>query len=310
MKTVPSYTKIMALGSSGTENALNGFVYVQEKVDGSQFSMGVNEDGQVVMRSHHQDLHAETYPKMFMPAIDYVLSLDMARLFDEDTYFYCEYLGSPKHNTLSYARIPTNHLILFDALVGGAWANRPLLEAYSETLGIDVVPELWHGDGLTLDTLKGLLATPSYLGNETVEGVVIKNHDQHIVLGGHYFPIFTKMVNEKFKERHKVEWKKQTVRGNVDDYVASFASEARWQKAVQHLAEQGRLLNAPQDIGPLIKEVDRDIKEEEIENIKTDLYRLVIGEILRKAKAGLPEWYKAKLLDNLGAQIVVWGAKV
>lgn len=51
MKTVPSYQKILTLGSNFTENALIGEVIIQEKIDGSLFAFGVNEDGQVVTRS-------------------------------------------------------------------------------------------------------------------------------------------------------------------------------------------------------------------------------------------------------------------
>jgi hypothetical protein len=79
-------------------------------------------------------------------------------------------------------------------------------------------------------------------------------------------------------------------------------------KAVQHLRDQGLLVGEPKDIGLLVKEVDRDIKEEEADNIKDALYKLAIGEILRKAKNGLPEFYKAKLIEwNVPQQEVTDG---
>jgi len=37
MKAIPSYGKILTLGSAMSENALVGKVFVQEKIDGSQF---------------------------------------------------------------------------------------------------------------------------------------------------------------------------------------------------------------------------------------------------------------------------------
>lgn len=47
MKLVPSYTKVLTLGASYTEEALTGHVVLQGKVDGSQFGFGLNEDGNV-----------------------------------------------------------------------------------------------------------------------------------------------------------------------------------------------------------------------------------------------------------------------
>jgi hypothetical protein len=49
----------------------------------------------------------------------------------------------------------------------------------------------------------------------------------------------------------------------------------------------------------LINEVKRDIIEEEELNIKHGLYQLFKDTILRKATAGLPEYYKDKLNKSL-----------
>lgn len=43
----------------------------------------------------------------------------------------------------------------------------------------------------------------------------------------------------------------------------SYRTEARWQKAVQHLRDEGKLLGEPKDIGPLMAEIWRDLVEEE-----------------------------------------------
>ena len=81
-------------------------------------------------------------------------------------------------------------------------------------------------------------------------------------------------------------------------FIESFRTEARWQKAVQHLREKEELENQPRDIGKLMKEINLDIIEEESENIKEQLYKLYIKDITRKATAGFAEWYKKQLLEN------------
>lgn len=261
----------------------------------SQFGLGINEDGELVMRSHHQVISPENCPDMFRGAVDYVCSLDL-NWVSPNTYFYCEVLCKPKHNTIAYGRVPLNHLVLFDASSPDGWFDRKHLGEFEMRLGIDLVPELYRGF-VNVETLRILLSTPSFLGGSIVEGVVVKNYHETVAPGGRMQPLFVKLVNEQFKEQNKVDFKDRTLRGTVEAYVASFQNEARWMKAVQHLRDQGLLQGEPRDIGSLVKEIDRDIKDEEEDNIKDALYKLCIHEILRKAKNGLPEWYKAKLIE-------------
>ncbi len=299
MKEIPSYSKILTLGSAYTENALVGHVVIQEKIDGSFYGFGLNEDGELTIRSKGQILIPDAPPKMFEEAVNYVLSIkERLQTMRPDTYFYSEYLQRPKHNVLKYERTPTNHLVLFDAVVEGRYADRVQLANGAELLGIDIIPELFRGEA-SIDTIKECLSAPSYLGGETVEGVVVKNYDQTIALGSMVYPLFTKYVREAFKERHNAEWKVKSPKGALSDYVEGFRSEARWQKAVQYLRDQGQLECQPKDIGALIKRVQADIEEEEAENIKTELYKKFIADIKRKAVAGLPEWYKTELLERL-----------
>ena len=296
MKSVPGYTKVLTLGSAYTENSLVGEVVVQEKVDGSQFSFGINEDGELVMRSKGQELYQDNFAPMFEKAVNYVLSLKLVT--QPDTYFYCEYLQRPKHNTLKYSKEPRNNLLLFDVLTSGRLVGRADLTEWATKLGVDVVPEIFHGV-VDVDKIKSFLTQESFLGGEIVEGVVIKNYAQTIFLGGKVTPLFTKYVREIFKERNADEWKTKKPRGGITEFIASFTSPARWEKAVIHAKEKGDLSVSPKDIGMLMKMVAEDVREEETENIKNHLYKFFIDEILRVSVRGLPEWYKNKLLENI-----------
>jgi len=298
---VPGYTKVLTLGARGTEHALVGPVIVQEKVDGSQFSFGVDVDGNIGCRSHHQQILLDGSRGMFAPAVDHVQQSivqlhDMADQFGE-CWFYCEYLQKPKQNTLAYERMPKNHLILFDANILEVWAAPAMLKELATRLDIDIVPEL-HCGLITAEELKELLATPSFLGGQTVEGLVIKNYNELIAIGGRIYPVFCKLVNEAFKERHSVDWKDRSTKGKLETYLESFHSEARWQKAVQRMREDGSLEYQPRDIGTLVRLVQEDIREEETENIKEELYKLYVGDIVRISTRGLAEWYKEQLLTR------------
>lgn len=323
MKAIPSYTKILTIGSSMTENALVGPVVIQEKLDGSQFSFGFNEDGEFVMRSKGVALYEENYAEMFKEGVEYVLSIKdkLLERFNQgelrDIYFYSEYLRSPKHNILKYDRTPKNYICLFDILSKGAWLPRAEIEAWADILGVEVIPQIWSGildegflkdQGTKISTpgefLKNLSqGTISFLAGDSkliAEGVVIKNYEQTLLLGGHIFPLFTKFVREEFKEKHAVEWAAtNTARGSVEEYIKGFTSTARWDKAIIHRKEKGELLNEPKDIGPLMEEIHRDIEEEEQQNIKDFLYKAYIKDIKRLATKGFPMYYKEKLLENL-----------
>jgi hypothetical protein len=314
MKAIPSYGKILTLGSAFTENAIVGNISIQEKVDGSLFAFGVNEDGEVVMRSKGAILTEDNHAQMFDEAVAFVLSKEeyLKKMLPTDSYFYCEYLQKPKHNTLKYRQIPKNHLVLFDHVQKGKYVDREVLVNWAWGLEIDVIPELWTGNlseyvlskpkgmSLPLDFIKRLIeTTTSYLGEEIIEGVVIKNYSQTILLGGNLYPLFTKYVRESFKERHNADWKVRQPKDNLQSWFEGFKSEARWQKSIIHAREKGLLQQAPQDIGPLMKMIQQDIQDEEEANIKNYLYKAFIQDILRKAVHGFPVWYKEQLLQNV-----------
>ena len=322
MKLLPKYTKVRTLGSSRTERAMVGEVVIQEKIDGSQFRFGLNEDGELVLGSKGVNWEYQAWDKMFALGAEYVTSIaDKIKMtFMPDTYFFCEYLNKPKHNTLTYDRVPKNNLILFDVMFNGEWIgqDRKSLEMHAFDLGIDVVPELWRGTvevkrigaGEKFDRTKGwehldflknmINTTMSFLGGVQIEGVVIKNYHEFLELGGHEYPLFTKYVRETFKEQHDKAWKSKSPKFTLQDYMVSFATDARWEKAIQHLRDEDRLDISPKDIGPLIKEVQKDIREECVDDIKDFLYKMFIQDLLRMSVRGLPDWYKDKLVtDNL-----------
>jgi len=146
--------------------------------------------------------------------------------------------------------------------------------------------------------LKRLLNRTSGLGGETVEGIVVKNYTQTVFVADQVFPSLGKFVREQFKERHKTEWKEKEGKGKWQTFLESFRTDARFRKAVQHLAEKGELAYTPSDIGKLLVELKKDVIDEEKEAIKEELYTFFIEEILRKVTAGFPEWYKEQLLKK------------
>ncbi len=303
MAQTPPYIKILTVGALGTEQLLTGQVIIEEKIDGSQFAFGIDKNSEVSCRSHHQQIIIND-AGMFTEAVAHVQSIiptleRMYAVWREPLWFYAEYLQRPKHNTLAYQRIPKNHLVLFDVLSGTNWLSITDVQEMADSLQIDAVPVLYQGQAPDMDTIKSFLQRESYLGGSAIEGVVIKNYEQLIAMGGKTFPLFCKLVNEKFKERNMREWKENSNKSKLQELIESYRTQARWQKAVQRLEEDGKLKHDPCDIGELMKAVAMDILEEEKENIKEELFNLYWKDIARTAQRGLAEWYKNKLSEMM-----------
>ena len=305
MNTIPLYNKILTLGSYGTQHVFMGDVIIQEKIDGSQFSFGLNKDNVLIFRSRRAIIYPEKVEDIFMPAVKYVLSIEerIKSLFHPNTYFRTETLEKPKHNVLSYDRCPKNHMVLFDVqLPGGELiTDRKQLKDVATQLNIDVIPELFRGSVLhsPVEFMQQLIEkTQSYLGGQLVEGAVVKNYNQIIVMEGHSYPLFIKYVREEFKESHKKVWEKESV-NKIEKFIGSFTNSNRWEKAVMHLKEQGQIENKAKDIGKLIVEIQQDVAEECKEDIKQFFYSYYIKKIQSVSCYGLPQWYKNKLTQNM-----------
>jgi hypothetical protein len=144
-----------------------------------------------------------------------------------------------------------------------------------------------------MEQIEELLQTESILGGHKVEGVVIKNYNQQVMLGDiHQYIMSAKYVSKEFKEQHDKHKPEFSGKGRMEILVQSYRTEARWHKAVQHLKELGQIDDSPIDIGIIMREVHRDIDEECKEDIKEALWREFSKKIKRVSTAGMAEWYK------------------
>lgn len=293
---IHSYPTVYQIGHKAIQNLFDGEVTVEEKVDGSQFSFGII-DGELQCRSHGKQLILDAPEKMFVKIVEHVKSIRDC-LIPNWTY-RGEYLEKPKHNVLTYSRIPANNFIGFDIMTQDqecymAYEDK---KTYFDHIGFETVPMLYRGNVKSLEFFADLLDRESILGGTKIEGVVVKNYrqfslDKKTCMG--------KYVSEKFKEVAKVDWKERNPTGKdmIQTLGERYKSEARWQKAVQHLTETDAIEGSPKDIGVLIREIQTDITKECEEEIKDELYRHAIGNIQRIALSGFPEWYKSKLLES------------
>lgn len=296
---IESYPSIYATGHRAVADLFASPVLVEEKIDGSQFSMRRDADGTLHCRSKGQALIPDAPEKMFAAAVETAHKLDL----HPGWTYRCEYLRAPKHNTLAYNRIPKQHLIVFDVSTGLETYLAPSEKrAECDRLGIECVPALYEGIVSNFDQITAFLDLESCLGGPKIEGVVIKNYT---LFTAEKKVAMAKFVSEAFKEKHKASWKVKnpTSRDVVAGITLALRTEARWRKAVQHLRDAGQLTESPKDIGNLIKEIQADIRKEEMETISQSLLKYALPHILRGVVGGFPEWYKTYLAEQAFAPI-------
>lgn len=293
--SLSSYGKIYNLGHKAIYSLFeSGTVSIEEKIDGSQISFG-RRGNEYFVRSKGQNLTLSAPEKMFVKAVDTVMALNN-RLIDGYTY-RGEYLQKPKHNVLAYDRVPAQNIIIFDIMTNQEQDYVPydLKAELASHLGLEIVPQFKCV--YNLDAIQNLLQDTSILGGQKIEGVVIKNYDR---FGTDGKILMGKLVSAEFKEIHGGEWRaaNPTKKDVIQLLIERYKTPTRWNKAVQHLREDGKITNAPADIGPLIREVQNDTFAECGDEIKEALYDWAKAQIARGMIGGLPEWYKSKLAEG------------
>lgn len=272
---------------------------ITEKVDGSQLGFG-KVNGELFVRSKGKEQDLDNPDMMFEKAVEYIKSI--ADRIPENITFYGEWLNKPKHNTLAYDRTPKNGIALFGVYdpVTREHFGMDVINAWAGTLDVETVPLLFKGEANAEGVLDMVKNQVSFLGGQNIEGVVVKRYTPWMFMGQIPQTVMSgKYVTEEFKEVHIKNWKKEnTGKGKLEVAISQYKSEARWNKAVQHLRDDGSLTGTPRDIGGLIKEVREDIVAEEKENIKDQLWEIYKNDFLQSATNGLPQWYKESLVKG------------
>lgn len=296
---IPDYGKVYALGKREVHDIFHHPVVVQEKIDGSQFSFMLDPvSDQLLFKSRNQMLDPDDPPAMFRMAVESVIARRDALL--PGAIYRGECVTRPRHNVLSYERIPQGGVILFDVrltgIQSGDHATLTGLETLAAQAELEAVPS-FDVDVTTRTVFDELLETPSCLGGK-VEGFVFKSTvlvDPH-----HRFErLKAKYVTGQFKE--KMGSKKVSKRPGaspIDKLIEMYATPARYAKAVQHLREDGRLKDGPEDIGPLMGEVSRDLLEECGAEIDAAILKAYRKQVVKGVSQRLPQWYKDQLTNR------------
>ena len=271
---------------------------IEEKVDGSQFRFGL-KDGKRFYGSHNIDYDAERQPDaLFAEAV--AGANEILDSFDElivphnyDITFFAEFLKAPRHNTLTYARVPTHHLVVFDILFNNEYQSRSDKEKICELLGCEVVPLLMKTTTFPdISVMDELIKTTSFLGNTQIEGVVIKNYAIVAERFNLIRPLILKYVRDDFKELNNKNWNEANPRTIEKVWDKVINCQQVYQKALQHIKESGKYTGELCDIAPMIEEVRKDVETEYKTLLIEAMWEFHKKELVRWITRGLPNFYK------------------
>lgn len=284
-----SYPSIYALGHRAVADILTGEYTVEEKIDGSQFSAMIDENGELHCRSKGVVINVEESPNLFAPAVN-TMRLLSGKLIPNVVY-RGEAICKNKHNTIEYGRKPAGGLILFDIDDNfSTFYNREAKEKEAARLGLEIVP-VFNYKITSIDDIKEFIKRESYLGKAEIEGIVIKNYDRFTI---DKKVMMAKYVSEAFKEKHIKGWKQgnKSPSGMIESIINNLKTEARWNKTIQHLRDNNVLIDDPKDIGPLMKELNVDTLKEESDYIKEELFKYAWPKIAQGISKGFAQYYK------------------
>ena len=298
VRTLPSINTGNEVGLQNID--LTNRIIIQEKVDGSQFTVYKDRNNQL----HYYNKNKERDGKG-KPFLNAFLSIQGKEDMFEVGYFYHgEAMTSRLTNTNEYERVPNCFWIIYEIVREDNTVLSPeemeiaLKDTPFETVKIfydnkheeptdlTVVVDKIMKDIENKRLVSGLGGIP--------EGCVVKVIN--VLKKDKYSTTRYKYVREEFQEANHTK-KKRLPQVSDQDFIQELGSiyntDARFQKAIQHLQERNCWKdNIEKNIPGLVDELDRDLIKEELDEIKNLLFIRFWPEISKASRAGLQDFLK------------------
>lgn len=208
MSEFRKYDKIPRLGKEETIGILEGVCHIQEKLDGANASIWLDDGGNIQCGSRNRHLIDDN----FNGFVDYVKSHEGIKALlttHPDIILYGEWLV--KHS-VKYPEGAYKKFYLFDVEAGGKFLIPELMYALANDYEILTVPYIGKFTNPTVDELKAFVGKSAL--SESGEGVVIKNMSFTNRFGD---LCYAKIVCENFQESSKVK----LIDSDKESYVVS-----------------------------------------------------------------------------------------
>ena len=151
MFTYPSITIYNALTSVYFLMAVNCMWYIQEKVDGSNLTIEIDDNGQICFANKGKKIASEKPNPCFLNAVQQMKKKEKVL---NPNYVYCgESVCKPKHNIIPYMRTPRHFFICFDIYdkTNECYLNPTELNKECTRIDIEQAPVLYSNTDQTVD---------------------------------------------------------------------------------------------------------------------------------------------------------------
>ncbi len=306
----PSIETIKLNGKRPWTEGDNYKYYIEEKVDGSQLSLLIDESGNINFYNKNKTVSKNN--SAFEKAI-LMLSYKYngKNILNPNYIYHGESICRIKHNVIAYSRTPINYFIIYDIydITTNKYVSLEMKKTETERIGLEMVSILYYNSDPEINpyTMCTKLIEQiesgelqSCLGG-TLEGIVLKHHEFN--QNNKTSATKLKYVTDKFKERHVT--KQPKVELSADDFLNSlgnsFCTEGRFHKAYQHLVESGKITEGNvkrNDLDKIIGELNVDFDKEYQEEIMLLLW-VEFGPLIKKlARNNVGTWFTDKFLSE------------
>lgn len=218
------YQHIERLGTTETEGIEFGVCYVFPKIDGSNGSIWLKDNGEIGCGSRNRELTLDNDNQGFMAKVLQDENIKEFLTIYPNLRLYGEWLIP--HTLKTYENSAWRKFYVFDVVDNhGNYLKYEIYKTLLEAYGIDYIPPICKITNPTYDKLITQLEKNVYLiedGKGVGEGIVIKNYDYRNKYGRQ---TWAKIVRNEFKASHskhqitEVKDKKQVESVIVDKYV-------------------------------------------------------------------------------------------
>lgn len=291
----------------GEEN--NHKWYIEEKIDGSQLSVFLDEN-EHKLKFYNKNTEVCPTNYAFSKAISMLSQNKIINSLNPDYIYHGESVRQNRHNVIRYETTPKYYFIVYDIfkISDKSYLSREDKEEECKRLSFACVPVLYFNDIAEInpyDKCHELIQMiekeelHSCLGGP-IEGVVLKHHAY--VSKGKKIATKLKCVTDTFKERHKT--KQCSNDYSADEYLEklgkSFNTEARFQKAYQHLREKNKLTDElkQSDTDKIIEELNDDFDKEYKDELTLLLWTEFSPIIKKYSCQGIGNWIKKKIDES------------
>lgn len=231
------FMKVMRLGTPNTEGLLqSGEIMYFEKLDGSNGSFRREDDNELIASSHNRvcDETSTGDNRGFCKWVRANVDLKKVPI---DLEFYGEWLVS---HTVQYNDDSYGKFYLYDIrnLRTGEYLPEDCIEGWAMGLGLTYLPPLYKGEFKGNEHLISVAEGISTLGENQMEGIVIKNYSFINKFG---MQQHGKYVNPNFSENSKQKPMKLRDEEFGDELAICerFITKARVRKMIEKGVEQG-----------------------------------------------------------------------